>query len=186
MPSQRMNAMPSQRQPSTSTQPASEGAQHATRDGTQRAATEGAQRARCVVVGYDGSPEARYAAGWAARSVGEGGRLVLINACRPRHGWISQAVLLTASERRERAGALMDELLMDVDGLLDVNVESAVLDEEPAKALVGAALQHGADEIVVGSHHRARLDAVRGDVASELVHTSPVPVCVVPLGGEPA
>jgi len=147
----------------------------------------GGRGGRCVVVGYDGSPAARYAVGWAAREVGPEGRVVLVHACRPRRGWISQAALLTASERRQRGGALIDELLMDgADTLLKANVESAVLDEEPVHALIGAARQYAAEEIVVGSHHRSRLDAVHGDVAAELVRAAPVPVCVVPLGGEPS
>jgi len=137
------------------------------------------------VVGYDGSLEARHAVDWAARRVAPDGKVVLIHACRPRHGWLAGALLRTAQERRDRGGALIDELFMDGDGaMFDVRVESRILDDEPVRALIAAADQHGAQEIVVGSHHRSDLDAIRGDVAAELVRSAPVPVCVVPLDGD--
>ncbi len=136
-------------------------------------------------MGYDGSPQARYAAGWAARRVAPGGKLIVIHACRPRSRWLPEAILRTAAERRDHGGALVDELLMDgEEALLDVQIEVDVLDENPARALIEAARRHGAQEIVVGSHHRSRLEAVGGDVAAELVRSAPVPVVVVPLGGE--
>jgi nucleotide-binding universal stress UspA family protein len=161
---------------------------HASADG-QMGSPPGAPGDRsepCIVVGYDGSPEARYAASWAARRVAPNGKLVLIHACRPRRRWLALAILRTAIERSDRGRALIDELLMDGDeALLDIHVEARILDEDPAHALIEAARRYQAQEIVVGSHHRSRLDAVYGDVAAELVRSAPVPVCVVPLGGEP-
>ena len=72
---------------------------------------------------------------------------------------------------------------MDADeALLNVRVEADVVDATPARALIEAARHHDASEIVVGSHHRSRAEAIYGDIAAELVQSAPVPVCVVPLG----
>jgi nucleotide-binding universal stress UspA family protein len=140
----------------------------------------------CLVVGYDGSPEARHAATWAARRAAPNGKLVLIHASRPRRRWLPIAILATAFERRDRGRALIDELLMDGDeALLEVKAEAHVVDDTPAHALIEAARRYDAREIIVGSHHPSRTDAIYGDVASELVSMAPVPVCVVPLGEDP-
>jgi nucleotide-binding universal stress UspA family protein len=139
-----------------------------------------------VIVGYDGSPEARHAALWAARRAAPRGKLVLIHASRLRHSWLPGELLTTESERKDRGRALIDELLMDGDeALLEVTLEAHVVDDTPADALIGAAERHHAREIVVGSHHRTSADVLHGDVAAELVRTTAVPVCVVPLEGEP-
>ncbi len=141
----------------------------------------------CFVVGYDGSPEARHAAEWAARRVAPKGSLVLIHASGPRRRWLPTEILRTGSERSEHGRALIDELLMSGgEALLDVKLEAHVVAGTPAKALIEAAERHGAQEIVVGSHHRRRAEAIYGDVAAELVRIAPIPVVVVPLGGEPA
>ncbi len=140
-----------------------------------------------VLVGYDGSPEARHAAVWAARSAAPNGSIVLIHAVGPRRRWLPHELLRTGDERRQLGRALIDELLMNGDdALLDVKLEAHVVPGTPAKALIDAAERHGAREIVVGSHHRGRSGAIYGDIAGELVRSAPIPVVVVPLGGEPA
>jgi nucleotide-binding universal stress UspA family protein len=146
-------------------------------------APDGCAAAPCLIVGYDGSPEARHAAAWAARRAAPDGKLVLVNASRPRRRWLPWALLTTPVERRREGRALLDELLMDGDeALLDVRLEAKVVDDTPASALIAAAGKHQADEIVVGSHHRSRMDPVYGDIAQELVRSASIPVCVVPLG----
>lgn len=149
----------------------------------------------CLVVGYDGSPESRHAASWAARRAAPNGRLVLVHATRPPHRWLLLALLEGAAEQvlrlatgnRDRGRALIDELFMEADeSLLDITVEAHVVDRAPAEALIEAARAHHAREIVVGSHHSSRTGIVYGDVAAELTRSAPVPVCVVPLGEEPA
>jgi nucleotide-binding universal stress UspA family protein len=174
--------------PSTAPKPTTRSRPHTSADaeaGSSPAAAD-SQLEPCLVVGYDGSPEARHAATWAARRAAPGGKLVLIHASRPRRRWLPVAILGTAFERRGRGGALIDELLMDGDeALLEVHAEAHVVDDTPAHALIEAARRYDAREIIVGSHHPSRTDAIYGDVASELVRTAPVPVCVVPLGEEP-
>jgi len=137
-------------------------------------------------VGYDGSAEARHAAAWAARRAAPDGKLVLVNASGARRPWLPWALLSSAAERRTQGRALLDELLMDGDdALYEVRLRARVVDDTPVSALIAAARKHEADEIVVGSHHRSRLDRVYGDVAAELVRRAPVPVCVVPLDADP-
>ncbi len=148
----------------------------------------------CIVVGYDGSPEARHAAMWAARRAGPRGRLVLIHATRPADRWwpvgvvreLGGRILRMGTLRRDRGRALIDELSMDAgDALLDVPTEARVVDDTPAHALLAAASSHDAQEIVVGSHHSSRSGVIYGDVAAELVHKASVPVSVIPLGEAP-
>ncbi len=150
-----------------------------------------AEAGPCIVVGYDGSPEARHAARWAARRAGPHGRLVLIHASRPAERWwpvgvvrsMAGRILQIGSLRRDRGRALIAELSMDADdALLDVPTEAHVVDDMPANALLEAARSHNAHEIVVGSHHGSRAGALHGDVAAELVRSAPVPVSVIPLG----
>lgn len=156
-----------------------------TKPSTAPKRTTGASE-QCIVVGYDGSPEARHAAVWAARRAAPKGKLVIVHASRPRRRWLPVAILQTGDERSDRGHALLDELLMDADdALLDIALEADVVDETPARALIHAARQHDASEIVVGSHHPSRAEAIYGDVTAELVQSAPVPVCVVPLEETP-
>jgi nucleotide-binding universal stress UspA family protein len=173
------------RKPSTAPKPKTSGSPHPRAGGRTRAGNRRAS-GPCLIVGYDGSPEARHAAVWAARRAAPTGTLVLVNATRPRRRWLPVEVLRTGSERRSRGRALIEELLMDGDeALLDVRLEVQVVDDTPTHALIEAARRHQAREIIVGSHHRSRADALYGDVAAELMRSASVPVCVVPLGGEP-
>jgi nucleotide-binding universal stress UspA family protein len=158
----------------------------APRAGASRRARARAGRPR-IVVGYDGSPEARHAAVWAARRAAPDGSVLLVHASGPRRRWLPIEILRTGSERTQLGRALIDELLMSGEQeLLDVKLQAHVVAGTPAKVLRDAAEQHEADEIVVGSHHPRRADPIYGDVAAELVRSAPVPVIVVPLGGHPA
>lgn len=135
---------------------------------------------RCMVVGYDRSESAQLAAEWAARTLAPDGRLVIVHACRPL--LTPPSSLSTAAERRSFGRAVIDELMMEGgDALLDVDVDTEVLDEDPVQALTGAARRHGADAIVIGSEHRSKLRAVIGTVTGELLKETPVPVIAVPL-----
>lgn len=137
------------------------------------------QARRCMVVGYDRSSSAEVAAEWAARQVGPGGTLVLVHATRPL--LTPPSALSTPEERRSFGQAVIDELLLEGGRrLLDVEVQTEVVDEDPVSALVEAAAAHGAEAIVIGSEHRSKLRAVIGTVTGELLKATHVPVIAVP------
>lgn len=134
---------------------------------------------RCMVVGYDRSESSRIAAEWAAAQLGSDGRLVIVHACRPL--LTPPSALSTPQERRDFGRALIDELMMESgEALLDLDVETEVLDEDPVTALVDAARRHDADAIVIGSEHRSKLRAVIGTVTGELLRQTRLPVIAVP------
>ncbi len=143
-------------------------------------------RGPCVIVGYDGSPAARGAAAWAARRVAPDGRLVLVHASRPTAHWLPVSILGTPAERESHRRALLEELRAEADtALRETALDAEIVDEEPATALLDAARRHGAREIVIGSHRRSAPERFRGEVATQLAHTTTVPVLIVALGSEP-
>ncbi len=136
-------------------------------------------QAPCLVVGYDGSDSARAAVGWAARTIPEDGRLVLVYACRALHAPPSPVV--TDAQRHEVAQAVLDELALDgEDALLARDTHTEVIDEDPVSALSDAAVRHRATSIVVGGREHSRLRHAIGTVTDELLTRAPVPVTVVP------
>jgi nucleotide-binding universal stress UspA family protein len=136
---------------------------------------------RTLVVGYDGSPASRAAVSWAVRRAGRSGRLVLVNAGR-RHGGVldRQSFELWVRDRVAYGQALIDELILERDDLIDVALEVEVIDDLPATALMEAARAHDADEIVIGTRQRGRLAALHGSVARELLERTDRPVILVP------
>jgi len=134
---------------------------------------------RCLVVGYDRSASSQTAAEWAARWLAPDGRLVIVHACRPL--LTPPSAMSTPAERASFGHALLDELMMDSgETLLDLDVETEVLDEDPVAALLDAARRHDAQAIVIGSEHRSKLRAVVGTVTTELLRSTPVPLIAVP------
>jgi nucleotide-binding universal stress UspA family protein len=139
---------------------------------------------QCMVLGYDGTDSARLAASWVARQLRPDGKLVIVHACRPLHA--TSSPLSSAKERRELGRALIDELLMETNVLLEIEVEAEVSDRDPVSALIEAARDHAAQGIVVGHEPHSTLHRALGTVTSELLGTSPVPVTTVPLSAAAA
>lgn len=134
----------------------------------------------CLVLGYDRTDSARWAARWAANELLPNGKLVIVHSCRPLHA--PPSPLSTQQERHRFGRALIDELLLEgEDSLFDVNIATEVTDDDPVTALIDAARRHGASAIVVGSEQHSRLHKAIGTVTSELLKTSPVPVTAVPF-----
>lgn len=137
---------------------------------------------RCMVLGYDRSESSRHAARWAAGEVAcEGGKLVIVYACRPQH--MPPSPLSTAGERHDAGRAVLDELMLEGDdALFDIDLETHLSDQDPATALIDAARRHDARAIVLGAKHHSHLHEAVGTVTTELLKASPVPVITVPLG----
>ena len=140
---------------------------------------EARQRGPYLVLGYDGSPGARRAVNWAAGVLPDTASLVLVYASRPLHG--PSGPLSSAAERRDYGVALIDALLLEgEDALLDRQITTEIVDDDPVKALTDAAARFGADGIVVGTGRHSRVSEAIGTVTHGLLSASSVPVIAVP------
>src|SRR3954447_4653102 len=135
-----------------------------------------------IVVGYDGSAQARTAVDYAARRAGPDGRVFVVHDYAPPHDWLGRSSFNKVEEHHlERAREVMDGLLRDNDPLLDTNYETEVLAEQPADAILVVADTRRADEIVVGTRgHGAARAALAGSVSLELLQRASVPVVGIP------
>lgn len=123
-----------------------------------------AQRGLTVVVGYDGSPNARAAVDYAAWLAGATGKLYVVHA----------------DEHRARGEAVLDALVLTDDPLLETEFETELLEKPAADAIVEVAETRNADLIVVGSRGLGRLRAALGSVSHDVLHRADRPVLVVP------
>jgi len=144
-----------------------------------RSASEEERRGRCLVVGYDRGEGSRRAVSWAASQLAPDDKLVLVHACRPLHA--PPSPLSSEHERHALGKALFDELLLEGgDALLETTFHTELADADPVSALTRAALEHGAEAIVVGHEPHSRLHTAVGTVTGTLLEQAPVPVTVVP------
>jgi nucleotide-binding universal stress UspA family protein len=145
-----------------------------------------AGEARTIVVGYDGSPVARAALGYAAQRAGAGGTLIVTYAFSPPPEWIGSPYWDDAINlHRDHGQRLMEELPQDLVG--HARVERELLRDHPAEALAKVAESRDAEEIVVGSRGFGPFRATLGSVAHALLHHASRPVVVIParmLGAE--
>lgn len=133
-----------------------------------------------IIVGYDGSPEARDA-------LALGRQLAALT----RGGLILAAVLPVKEEAIGLEGyeaALADDserlFATVLDELSELEVETRVTGgEPPAEALQSLAETEGADAIVLGSTHHGPLGRIYpGSIAERLLHGAPCAVAVAPRG----
>jgi nucleotide-binding universal stress UspA family protein len=133
-----------------------------------------------IVVGYDGSPAARNALEHAARQAGSDGTLLVVHAYAPPPDWIGhpdyQRIL---DVHRKRGEALLAEAAQSA-ALDAVDVETDLLADHPAEAILAAADAHHADEIVVGSRGFGPMRAALGSVGLRVLRSAACPVLVVP------
>jgi len=131
----------------------------------------------CIVVGFDGSPDAQAALAWAARMSREmGARIRIVHAV----GLLEHAGLGDrATVHRETALEIAA-----LAGAEPANVEWSMVDGDPCSALLRmTTAPELADLLVVGSRgsdfHEGSL---LGSTSLELAEHSPVPVTIVPAG----
>jgi nucleotide-binding universal stress UspA family protein len=138
----------------------------------------------CLVVGYDGSPEARAAVAYAAGRAGRSGRVVVVHA--PEPGLVLPGLPAPEGVIDDRAAhgeAVLDALILEGgNDLIDTQFDLELAVGSAAEALVDAAARHRADEIVIGSRGFGRVRAALGSVSHEVLHRADRPVVVVPHG----
>jgi nucleotide-binding universal stress UspA family protein len=136
--------------------------------------------AALVVVGYDGSPDARSAVAWAARAaLGFEARLRVVHAV----GLLEHAHLGGAGA----AGAIDGDTARAIatgEGMDPLDVEWCVVDGDPCSALLRMAGSPGdVALLVVGSRGAsAHPGTLLGSTSLELAEHTPVPLAIVPSG----
>lgn len=146
------------------------------------APTRGRSTGPRLVVGYDGSPEARAAVAYAASRAGSSGRVVVVHA--PETGLLLPglpAPEVMIEDSAAHGEAVLDALILEGgDELVDTDFDFDLAAGPPAQALVDAAARYRADEIVIGSRGFGRARAALGSVSHDVLHRADRPVVVVP------
>ena len=134
-----------------------------------------------IVVGYDGSDEARLAVTVAAGRAGPDGTIVPLLVVPATPGWLGAPYYDRQVESSRR---IADDLLAEIDGIDtgDAAVAPELIEGEPAEALLRLARQRGAQEIVVGSRGLGRFRSILGSVSHALLEHADRPVVIVPRG----
>jgi nucleotide-binding universal stress UspA family protein len=135
---------------------------------------------RTIVVGYDGSSEAKAALAAAAARAGKGGTVVAVYAAEPASNWLDTPHYARAVEMgRRRAATVFGELptLALAD---DVTVEAEVVDGAVPEALEEVAKLRDAEEIAVGSRRLGWFRGALGSVSRRVLRIADRPVVVVP------
>jgi len=132
-----------------------------------------------IIVGFDGSDGSRAALETALDAGSALGDRVVI-----AFGWHVQKL---GGEVKDYAKAVEERAQEAVDHGVHqaqakgVDVESVIIEKQPAQALADLAQERGARMIVVGTHGESPLrGALIGSTAHKLLHVSQTPVLVVP------
>ena len=140
-----------------------------------------------IVLGYDESPGARRALGYAvdlAKLLGDA--LVIVYGAEPP-GRMGDELAEHFKAVAERGRAALDQAVGTATAA-GVAATVELVDEKPAQALLDAADQHDARLIVVGTYGESPLrGAMLGSTPHKLLHWSSRPVLCVPPpedGGE--
>jgi nucleotide-binding universal stress UspA family protein len=142
-------------------------------------AQDRAVKPRTVVVGYDGSDEARAAFAVAIDRAEPSDRIVLVHAIPPASNWLGTPYYERAvAQTHAAADRILDEM-RPIAEQVETPIEFSVLEGAPAEALARAAAVRDADEIVVGSRGLGRIRGALGSVSQELLREAALPVLVV-------
>jgi nucleotide-binding universal stress UspA family protein len=140
---------------------------------------EEAFKPRTVVVGYDGSDEARAAFAVAIDRADRSDRIVVVHATAPASNWLGTPYYDRAvAQNHEAAQRVLDEM-RPIAEQVETPIEFSVLEGPPAEVLIRAAAAREADEIVVGSRGLGRIRGALGSVSQELLREAARPVLVV-------
>ena len=134
---------------------------------------------RTIVVGYDGSEEARAAFAVAIDRSQTADEIVVVHATTPASNWLGSPYYERAvAQTHEAAERVLDEL-RPIAEQIETPIEFELLEGPPAQVLTRVATVRDADEIVVGSRGLGRIRAALGSVSQELLREATRPVLVV-------
>lgn len=131
-----------------------------------------------VVIGYDGSYEARAALAYARERV-NGGKLFIVTAAPAVPDLFGSPLYQHfVDAAHTNARRVLDQAAAQVPA--DVDFETELLEGSPAEAIVNVADARDADAIVIGSRGLGRVRATLGSVSHDVLHLTNRPVVVIP------
>ncbi len=134
---------------------------------------------RTVIVGYDGSDEARAAFAVAIDRVQPSDTIVVVHATPSASSWLGTSYYDRAvSDIIGAADHVLNEM-RPIAEQLETQIEFVLLEGPPAEVLIRAAAARDATEIVVGSRGLGRIRGALGSVSQELLRDAARPVVVV-------
>lgn len=135
------------------------------------------RRAAVIIVGYDGTPQARAALAFAAGRADLHGKIVVVHVVAPAHGYLGQPHYDRAVTRAQRDGlAVLDDLPTRASA-----VDTVLLEGKPAAVLARVAHVRNASQIVIGSRRRGPLLGwLGGSLSRRLIALADRPVVLVP------
>ena len=140
---------------------------------------------KVAVVGVKGSPASLHALSWAAHASGEGMTLHAVHAVSPA---IELAVAVAQVDSRnlvdERRRQLEREWIVPIRDR-SLTLETHVVEDDPAPAVLRVADEVSADLVVVGAHGRWQHGPRRiGPTIVQLIDTTSTTLVIVPEGGD--
>ena len=134
-----------------------------------------------VVVGYDGSPASRLAIEYAVERVGPAGRVVVVHAAGPGHWWYgAPSYQRESSDSRSVGESLLADLVENAPP--GATIETKLVEAPTPKALIDAARECSAAEVVVGAHGSDQDKSGLGSVPLALLRGCDRPLVVIPRG----
>src|SRR3954453_4379705 len=134
---------------------------------------------RTIVVGYDGSDEARAAFAVAIDRAQPSDTIVLVHATAPASNWLGTPYYDRAVAQIHVAAERVLDEMRPIAEQVEIPIEFEVLEGPPAEVLIRAAAVRDADEIVVGSRGLGRLRGALGSGSQEVLREAARPVLVV-------
>jgi nucleotide-binding universal stress UspA family protein len=137
------------------------------------------QRHPVIVVGYDGSPNARAALAYATDRAGSRGKVFIAHVYGPAESWFGVPSYQPEYEDyRPLARTLTEAVERELPERL--RHETIVRRGSPPSALLKIAAECGADEIVVGAHGSDPSRRGLGNVPAALIEEADRPIVIIP------
>lgn len=136
---------------------------------------------RRLLVGFDGSGEARYALRMAWSLASDlGGEVHVLTVVTPRaHTETDEERLAMLEEERARLTETLSSVQL-INGGDDPPISHVIYHDNPADALATFAMEHGFDLVVVGTHGRDQImHRGVGRSLEALIRSHPCPVLVI-------
>lgn len=128
-----------------------------------------------LVVGVDGSDGSQRALRWAAAQTPE--RLTVVHGFSPGLELLAAAAQINLDPARAEHERLLRTTWSEAGRAEATELETVLVDDNPAKSLAHVALTRKADAIVLGHHGLNPWSAHHvGDIAGRLLHHCPVPL----------
>ena len=134
---------------------------------------------RTIVVGYDGSDEARAAFAVAIDRAQPTDHIVVVHATTAASHWLGTPYYDRAVAGNHAAAERVLDEMRPIAEQVEMAIDFEVLEGPPAEVLARVASVRDADEIVVGSRGLGRIRGALGSVSQELLREAGRPVLVV-------